>query len=200
MYIYNDSNSISGTIAPGENLFKFCVKKQAVFGTPESWKKIINAWFQKGIQFLNCRCEEGCNSTSIWTISRSETSNDIPFYTEISKSAYNLLKGGAVASIKIVRVVLTLNILRNGFLLQVIDTQINDVHDVLTFCDFTQSYCKLLMRASAWMAKGNTVKTKGNVYIIQGDMIFCTTKNAHILQLTLSTGHSQGGVVGRKRG
>ena len=36
MYIYNDSNSISGTIAPGENLFKLCVKKQAVFGTAES--------------------------------------------------------------------------------------------------------------------------------------------------------------------
>ena len=27
--------------------------------------------------------------------------------------------------------------------------EVNDVHDVLTFCDFTQSYCKLLMRASA---------------------------------------------------
>ena len=46
-------------------------------------------------------------------------------------------------------VVIALNILRNGFLLQVTDTHINDVHDVLTFCDFTQSYCKLLMRASA---------------------------------------------------
>ena len=33
-----------------------------------------------------------------------------------------------------------------------------DVNDVLTFCDFTQSYCnELLMRASAWMTKGNNV-------------------------------------------
>ena len=46
------------------------------------------------------------------------------------------------------------------------------------------------------MTKGNTVKTKANVYNIQRDMIFCTTKNAHILQLTLSTGHSQGGEEG----
>ena len=59
------------------------------------------------------------------------------------------VKGGVVASTRIVRVVLALNILKNGFLLQLIDTQINDVHDVLTFCVFTQSYCKLLMRASA---------------------------------------------------
>ena len=56
---------------------------------------------------------------------------------------------GAVASTRIVRVVIALNILRNGLLLQVTDTHINDVHDVLTFCDFTRSYCKLLMRASA---------------------------------------------------
>ena len=59
------------------------------------------------------------------------------------------VKGGVVASTRIVRVLLALNILKNGFLLQLIDTQINDVHDVLTFCVFTQSYCKLLMRASA---------------------------------------------------
>ena len=59
------------------------------------------------------------------------------------------VKGGVVASTRIVREVLALNILKNGFLLQLIDTQINDVHDVLTFCIFTQSYCKLLMRASA---------------------------------------------------
>ena len=39
MYIYNDSNSISGTIAPGESLFKHCVKKQADFGTADSCKK-----------------------------------------------------------------------------------------------------------------------------------------------------------------
>ena len=31
------------------------------------------------------------------------------------------------------------------------------------------------------------------------DIIFRTTKNAHILQPTLSTGHDQGGEVGRKR-
>ena len=38
------------------------------------------------------------------------------------------------------------------------------------------------------------MKTKANVYNMpQQDIIFCTTKNAHILKLTLSTGHSQGG-------
>ena len=47
MYIYNDSNSISGTIPPGENLFKLCVKKQAVFGTAESWKKKSTHGFKK---------------------------------------------------------------------------------------------------------------------------------------------------------
>ena len=181
MYIYNDSNSISGTIAPGENLFKLCVKKQAVFGRAESWKKIINAWFQKGIQFLNCRCEKGCKSTSIWTIIKVW---NIKWYTLLhwnQQIGVKCLKRGAVASTRIVRVVLALNILKNGLLLQVIDTQINDVHDVLTFCDFTQSYCKLLMRASAWITKGNTVKTKANVYNMpQRDIIFRTTKNAHI--------------------
>ena len=44
------------------------------------------------------------------------------------------------------------------------------------------------------MTKGNTVKKKVDVYNMpQRDIIFRTTKNAHILKLTLSTGHSQGG-------
>ena len=32
------------------------------------------------------------------------------------------------------------------------------------------------------------------------DITFCTTKNAHILQLTLSTGHTQGGGSGGRGG
>ena len=44
------------------------------------------------------------------------------------------------------------------------------------------------------MTKGNTVKKKADVYNMpQRDIIFRTTKNTHILKLTLSTGHSQGG-------
>ena len=34
----------------------------------------------------------------------------------------------------------------------------------------------------------------------RGDIIFRTTKNAHIFQLTLSTGHSQGGGDGEEEG
>ena len=51
------------------------------------------------------------------------------------------------------------------------------------------------------MTKGNTVKTKADVYNMpHGDIIFRTIKNAHILQLTLSTGHSQGGGLGERGG
>ena len=51
------------------------------------------------------------------------------------------------------------------------------------------------------MTKGNTVKKKADVYNMpQRDIIFRTTKNAHILKLTLSTGQSQGGGWGERGG
>ena len=88
-------------------------------------------------------------------------------------------------------VVIALNILRNGFLLQVTDTHINDVHGVLTFCDFTQSYCKLLMRASASMTKGNTVKKKADVYNMpQSDIIFRTI-NPWVIVRTVGRGRKR---------
>ena len=88
-------------------------------------------------------------STSFLTILRFETSNDIPFNPEISVKC---VKRGT-ASTRIVSVVLALNnILRNSFFTTTRSPYLYaslDVNDVLTLCDFTQSYCKLLMGASA---------------------------------------------------
>ena len=99
----------------------------------------------------------------VFNILRFETSNDIPFNPKIGVKC---VKRGT-ASTRIVSVVLTLNnILRNSFFTTSRSPYLYaclDVNDVLTLCDFTQSYCKLLMGASAWMKKGNTVKTKAHV-------------------------------------
>ena len=90
------------------------VKKQLVFGTAESWQKYSTHGY-KQVLFINYRCEKGYQSTSLWTFLRSETPNDIPFYPKISAKCF---KRGT-ASTRIVRVVLALDILRNGFFLQV---------------------------------------------------------------------------------
>ena len=98
------------------------------------------------------------NNFKVWN-----WSNDIPFNPKISVKC---VKRGT-ASTPIVSVVLALNnILRNSFFTTSRSPDLYaclDVNDVLTLCDFTQSYCKLLMGASAWMTKGNTVKTKAHV-------------------------------------
>ena len=63
-----------------------------------------------------------------------------------------------------------------------------DVNDVLTFCDFTLSYCSLLMRASAWKTKGNTVEKKADVYDMpQSDIIFRTI-NPWVIVRTVGRG------------
>ena len=77
----------------------------------------------KQVLFINYRCKKGCQSTSFWTILRSEKPNNIPFYPKISVKCF---KRGT-ASARIVGIVLALNILRNGFFLQV-DTRIVYLH------------------------------------------------------------------------
>ena len=82
-------------------------------------------------------------------------------------------------------VVIALNILRNGFLLQVTDTHINDVHDAL--CTYFLRFHSVLLQAVNESVCLNNegkyaVKTKADVYNMpQRDIIFRTTKNAHIL-------------------
>ena len=79
-------------------------------------------------------------STSFLTILRFETSNDIPLNPKISVKC---VKRGT-ASTRIVSVVLALNnILRNSFFTTSRSAYLYaclDVNDVLTLCDFTQSY------------------------------------------------------------
>ena len=131
------------------------VLRNSPFSAPRKVDKNIQRMVTKRYYY---RCEKGCQATSFWTILRSETSIDIPFDPKISVKC---VKRGTASS-RIVSVVLALNILRNDFLVRVSKTPdfyilIVDVNNVLTFCDFTQSYWKLSVRASAWMTKGNTV-------------------------------------------
>ena len=88
--------------------------RSSLFSAPRKFDKNTQRMATNRYYLINYRCEKGCQSMSFWTILRSETPNDIPFYPKISVKCF---KRGT-ASARIVGVVLALNILRNRFFLQ----------------------------------------------------------------------------------
>ena len=162
-----------------------CVIKQPVFGIAESWQKNSSHGY-KEILFFNYCCEKGCQSTSLWTILRSEISK---IYLSTLKSVQNTSSVEKISIHSDCRCSDCSQYLKIRFFTSrhsiCIYTCI-DVNDVLTFCDFTQSYCsELLMRASAWMTKGNEAWKRKRMLHATTWHHNRTTKNAHILQPTL---------------